>query len=77
MLPTFMEERYSAQPQYPVKYNLITTYLLKKDTYYLYSTRNLLHGRCGVVVKTPARESEDPGFVSRLTVNRKSRRLMR
>ena len=34
------------------------------------------NGLCGVVVKTPARESEDPGFESRLTVHRKSWRLL-
>ena len=33
-------------------------------------------GRCGVVVKTPARESEDPGFDSRLTMHRNCRRLL-
>ena len=30
----------------------------------------------GVVVKTPARESADPGLEIRLTVHRKSRRLL-
>ena len=34
------------------------------------------YGLCGVVVKTPARESADLGFKSRLTVHRKSRRLL-
>ena len=36
----------------------------------------LTHGRCGVVVKTPARESVDPGFDSRLTMHRNCRRLL-
>ena len=35
-----------------------------------------LCGRCGVVVKTPARGSEDPGFDSRLTMHRNCRRLL-
>ena len=34
------------------------------------------NGRCGVVVKTPARKSEDPGFDSRLTMHRHCRRLL-
>ena len=32
--------------------------------------------RFGVVVKTPARESVDPGFDSRLTIHRNCQRLL-
>ena len=40
------------------------------------SSLRLLDGWCGVVVKTPDWGSKGPGFESRLTVHRKSRRLL-
>ena len=40
------------------------------------SSLGLLDGWCGVVVKTPDWGSKGPGFESRLTVHRKSRRLL-
>ena len=42
---------------------------------YMVTDRDI-YGPCGVVVKTLARESVDPGFESRQTVHRKRRRLL-